>query len=161
MSELGALKQLLKRETRALVKAVGGGDAGSMACRVRQQVLSDYGNITQSARFVPADVVLDLESVSVGRTGHPHVTRMLARAAGYELVPLPGARPETKSWHEHIAACAKEAGEVTSRLALAVAGGVNADEAGDLVREVEEAIQSLVDLKFALRAVQSGDLDSS
>ena len=61
-----------------------GGVFATEACtRATRSLASDYGNVA-SERFAPADIVLDAETVA----GTPYVTAALARAQGYELVPV-------------------------------------------------------------------------
>lgn len=140
-------QQLLKRATRSLVGAVGGGDAASSCCRYRQQKLSAVGNANLPGEFMAIDVVADLEELTRGSPGWPQVTRALARAAGFELVALPDAVADA-DWLQHIAAISKEAGDCISKIALAAADGSvsPADvRAHDLVREFDELIRVAVE----------------
>lgn len=147
-------KQGAKNAFSALIAAVGGQEAAAGFCRVGQSKLSDYGNVNRPDAYPAIDVVIDLEAVTRGQAGAPHVTRYLARRAGFSLVPLPGAKPAGRSWNEHIAVTAKEAGDITSKLALAIDGGVSPREARELRREVAEALQAMVDLDTALAEVE-------
>jgi hypothetical protein len=73
----------VKTAWKLLVQRLGGGEAAASCTRATRSMASDYGNI-HSDRFVPVDVLLDAESVA----GEPLVTAALARAQGYELVPI-------------------------------------------------------------------------
>ncbi len=78
-SKYDELRAALKRD----IEALGGLEAAAACTRVGRSQLSDY-TVPGSDKFVPADVVLDIESVG----GNPRVTSGLARALGFELVPV-------------------------------------------------------------------------
>ena len=65
------------------IEALGGLEAAASCTRVGRSQLSDYTN-SLADKFVPVDVVLDLESVG----GNPRVASCLARALGFELAPV-------------------------------------------------------------------------
>lgn len=74
----------LRTAFRRLVKAVGGVEAGAGMTRVSKTTLATYydrNSVPQA--WAPMDVIIDLEDAA----GEPLVTRELARALGYELVP--------------------------------------------------------------------------
>ena len=145
--------QHIKRATRALVDSVGGGDRGAGLCRVRQQDLSDYGNRNQLARFMPADVIADLEGVA----DRPFVTEALAREAGFGLFRLPDAAGGG-DWLEMLARLAKEGGDVMAQIALHAPDGITAPEvrASNLIGEIDEALAVLVNMRAAAVAVVEG-----
>jgi len=72
-----------KTAWKLLVSHLGGGEAVAACTRATRSMVSDYGNV-HSERFVPVDVLLDAETVA----GEPLVTAALARAQGYELIPV-------------------------------------------------------------------------
>jgi hypothetical protein len=74
----------LKTATRRLITAVGGLEAAATVCRVNKSVLAAAYDPHQPDRFLPIDVVADLELVAA----EPIVTAVLARLAGHALVPL-------------------------------------------------------------------------
>ncbi len=160
MTALAPARQSIKIATRDLVRAGGGGEASALMTRVVQQKLSDYGNVNHLS-FMPVDVVVDLESVTVGLPGHPHVTRALALAQGFGLVPLPAGRTPGTVWLDHIRCVAKEAGDVVARLAgaatTATTRALSPRERGDLRHEVGEAIAALVAVNAALD--DDGDIE--
>lgn len=151
---LTASKQALKAATRQLVQAAGGQEAAATYTRfVRHQAFSDFGNAgpDHAAKFAPIDAVADLEAVTHGTPGHPVVTRALARAAGFALVPLPAARTAELDFAAHLQAIIRETADVTLGLSVhlqAAASGKPAPEA--LRAEVAQAIQVLVELDAAL-----------
>jgi hypothetical protein len=73
----------VKTAWKLLVGRLGGGEAVASCTRAARSLVSDYGNI-HSDRFVPVDVLLDAETVA----GEPLVTAALARAQGFDLVPI-------------------------------------------------------------------------
>jgi hypothetical protein len=161
---LSADKQALKRAFGRLVRAAGGQEAAVGFTRlVRHQALSDYANPAsdQADRFAPADVIADLESVTHGLPGHPAMTRELARQAGFALVPLPTSAAVDPNLAAHMARIIRETSDVTGHLADTLATEATATEPGErgprLLREIDEALQSLIDLRAALVA---GNADS-
>lgn len=80
--------QAIKAATRRLIRACGGLEDAADETRVSAQTLCLYQSPNRS-EYVPADVVADLEQVC----GDPVVTRALAKAAGYDLVPTKPADP--------------------------------------------------------------------
>ena len=74
----------LKTATRRLVELVGKLDAAASVCRINKSVLAAAYNPHEPDRFVPADVIADLELVAA----EPVVTRVLARLSGHALVPI-------------------------------------------------------------------------
>ena len=151
---LSSDKQALKRAICALIAEVGGQEAAAEYSRVSRPRIAQYGNPNEESYFVPVDVVADLEAVTHGRPGHPHVTRALARRQGYDLVPLPEAAPDEIDPHHHLSALARETGDVMAKLALALADGrLTAHEVRvlKLISEVEEALQAIVDLRAGLK----------
>lgn len=160
---MAAQQQGLKNATRALVAAVGGGDAASGFCRYRQQQLSEVGSVNQPTKFMAADVILDLEAVTHGTPGHPVVTRYLARAAGFALVALPEVAPDVSArgdWLQLVSDLSKEAGDCVSKIALALTDGfVSPAEVRthDLVREFDELIRVAVEGRARVLAAEAGE----
>jgi hypothetical protein len=90
----------LKTGWKLLVLALGGVDAVAACTRATRSLASEYGS-PNSDRFPPLDVVLDAETVA----GEPHVLAVLARLAGYELVPTMAHRSGTLAAElQHVAA---------------------------------------------------------
>ena len=144
----------IKRATRDLVDSVGGGERGAGFCRVRQQDLSDYGNRNSPARFMPLDVVRDLEGVAPW----PIVTEALAREAGFQLFKLPAAGAGAAAggdWPALLARFAHEGGEVMAKIATHALDGMTAREVRDsnLIAEIDDALAVLVNMRAAAVAV--------
>jgi hypothetical protein len=74
----------LKTAARRLVHLAGGLEAAVSVCRVNKTALAAAYDPHQPERFVPVDVVADLELV----VGEPTITAVLARLSGHALVPL-------------------------------------------------------------------------
>ncbi|MGI4880674.1 MAG: phage regulatory CII family protein [Janthinobacterium lividum] len=152
--------QALKVAARSLVQSVGGGEAAASFCRVSQPVLSTYGNINVTTAFMPIDVVVALESITVGLPGWPQVTRALASAQGCTLLPPPEERPKDKTWVEHICGLTKEMSDVIAPIsAAACKGKITARDIvdGDWIREADELIRAAIEFKAALLKVGESD----
>jgi len=64
-------KQGAKLATRALVRAVGGQEAcPGFARYTRHQSYSEFASIEQVDKFMPLDVIIDLEAVTHGTPAH-------------------------------------------------------------------------------------------
>jgi hypothetical protein len=145
----------IKRATRDLVRSVGGTSEGAVLCRVRQQDLSDYQNRDQPARFMPADVIRDLEAVAP----RPLVTEALAIEAGYSLFKLPVADVVAGGdWPRMLAAFGKESGELVAKVATHAMDVLTAREVRDsgLISEIDETIAVLVAMRACAVTVAEG-----
>lgn len=74
----------LKTAWKVLVRGLGGIDATASCVRVARSQVAAYGDVNNPERFAPVDVVAAAEEV----LGDCPVTRALAAAAGYALVPV-------------------------------------------------------------------------
>lgn len=137
----------IKLATRHAVEAAGGqvfvaGELGRAQSRV-----SDWCS-EHRADFIPADLITPLEALGAGRTGHPHITRALARQQGGVLGSLPvdpdRGREDLGAW---LAAIAAENADLTSALAdqdlARCAGQLSQRARAGLVRETDELIAQL------------------
>ena len=143
----------LKQAARDLVSAAGGQDVVQEITGRARSRASDWIS-PNTPTFMPIDAVRELEAVTVGQAGHPIVTRMLARAAGYALVRLPQAEPASiGELHDALGRHGKEAGEVTAAICRALGEGstidVDAVKRHRIIEECDEGIEALV----ALRAI--------
>ncbi|OHC96406.1 MAG: hypothetical protein A2792_00220 [Sphingomonadales bacterium RIFCSPHIGHO2_01_FULL_65_20] len=80
--------QEIKTACGKLVRAYGGQEAAGERIGRPQQHVSDCCN-KRRGKWLRIDEVATLESETLGHQGHPHVTALLARRAGFELVPTP------------------------------------------------------------------------
>lgn len=147
--------QSLKAGTKALIRAFGGQEAAAAECGKSQGHMSRYG-VPHTNDFMPIDDVLRLEACTHGQAGHPHVTRVLAREAGYVLVRAAPESVAPGEWHKAIGIIPKEVGEVVELVCDALCdaetpGAVTRREveAKNIVGNIDEAIEKL----FALRAL--------
>lgn len=148
---LSADEQELKAAFRQLVRAFGGMDATAVATGYAQSTVSDWAS-AQKAAFAPLHVVSQLEACTVGHPGHPHVTRLLARRAGFLLVER---HDDAQAVHPlaGIAAIAAELGDVSRVVAAAAADG----EVDDTERcAALNAVRALEAATAALRVALGG-----
>ncbi|MGP1276022.1 MAG: phage regulatory CII family protein [Caulobacterales bacterium] len=135
----------LKKATASLMRDNGSAESFARQTRGCGQTLLNYASHAHAA-FMPADVIADAELDAE----RPWVTEALARLAGYMLVP----RPETVGATGADYAALKETGEAITAIAEALSKGGRIDrtEAVGVVREVREAIASLLALETAIAA---------
>lgn len=136
----------VKTATRLLREELGGVDAMAACTRAVRSLVSDYGN-PHSDRFMPADVILDCESVA----GAPLITAALARAQGCALVPV-GARGAGE-----LAAQLAEIGRDVSALFATAAtalghGRPTAAERAQLLAELDEVARVAMETRAVLQA---------
>ena len=100
------------------------------------------------------DVVVKLEGVTHGAPGHPHVTRWLAREAGFALIPLAAPDAPTTVWSQHCARLLKEVGDIATGLGAALADDNDVDqrEAQQLLAEADDMVDAAVTFRAALKA---------
>ena len=133
----------LKSAARELIESFGVQKFAASLVRVEQPDLSDYGNANLLSRFMPIDVVADLES----RNG-PVVTRELARLTDHVLVPLPAIAATRGPLGRITAQALKEVSDVFGKLGDFLEDGtVTAVEGAQLDSEIDEAIEKLLALK--------------
>ena len=148
--------QRAKAAYRKSVAACGGQEGAAATTGKSQSRISLYG-LPNSDVFPTLDVIVEQEAVTHGTPGHPHVTRFLAREAGYELFKLPSAAAMASVWGEHLAGIAKEGGEVMTRLALALADGeLNEEEKADCLPDARDLLRVAVELVAALETKTGG-----
>jgi hypothetical protein len=141
----------LKIATRKTVKAAGGTGLAAEITAVRQQRISDCqcNNVPEYLRINEA---LHLEEEVAHTPEWPAITRTMARHHGFALLPLPDSSmiAGTSDFHKAIADVSRETGEAVARTCAALADGeVTPDEVkqGELVEEIDQAINSLVMLR--------------
>ena len=120
----------IKAAVRIAVGYVGGIDAAASITRVGRTLIGAYQDLA-SDRFIPADVILDIEAIA----GGPHITAALARAQGYELLALAHHGPADVA--VMMAGIGTEASRAFTTLAEALGDGLLSDKeryrlAGDL-----------------------------
>lgn len=157
-ADLSAEEQELKAACRALVKSFGGQDAVAETLGVRQQKVSDWVN-PRMPEYMPLSVVALLESCTVGHGGHPAVTRLTARRAGYILVPAPRTVLGEEAILRALAAISAELGDVSRELMEAQAddGRIDPGEARRTLAELDAMEARSGDLRSALMALADPD----
>lgn len=154
--------QRAKAAYRASVAACGGQDGTAAATGKAQQRVSLYGHPNSDA-FPPLDVIVAQEAVSHGTPGHPHVTRFLAREAGFELFKLPsldGARDARRKtrWGTICAVITREHSDLMASVCAALDDGtINPREAKACLAELDEDLLACMQLRAALLAVLEDD----
>lgn len=149
-------EQDLKAASRELIEAYGGQQSASALLGPAQSRYSDAGH-NNTRVFLRIDEVVALEDRTAGRTGHPHVTRELARRQGYSLAPLPNALPAPMDLLQCLGVMAHEAGDVmTSISAALVDRKFTKKEAKHSIGEIDELMQVLVTMRAGLELVVEG-----
>lgn len=140
------LNNRIKAATRALVDKAGGQTYAADQTRVPQSKLSEYGSVHKPDRFMPADVVADLEAA----VGEPVVTRELAEQQGYVLVRA-SAAASPMSMLARVAAIGRSHGTLIEVLSHALDDGkIEAHEA-DAIRAALRPLQvALAELSNAI-----------
>jgi hypothetical protein len=148
-----------KAATKALIRAAGGQEEAAPLTGRSQPRLSSYCGPNTDA-FIPVDAVAALEAVTHGHPGHPHVTRWLAREAGYALLPLSRFRSAaTGELHRAVGRVAKEANDVVATTCEALADG-KLDKAESrrkrIIPNIDEAIDRLCELRCLVVEIEEG-----
>lgn len=153
----------LKKASKGLIRAVGGTDGAAASLsesgerHVRQQRMSDCTN-ANTADFLRIDEAADLEDLSVGQPGWPHVTRALAKRQGFALLALPERVIGDSNLHRALAAAVEETGQATSKsLSILADGKATAPEIRELriLDEIDEAIDAWLSLKALVVAIDA------
>lgn len=138
-----------KIATHNMIKGVGGFQASEPFCRLKKSSLQECTSLSDlhAERFIPIDVVAELEPLSRERDGWPHVTRWLCGLMGGVFVPVPQGIPGREDLIGSVGRLAKEAADVTQTICGAVADGdVNAAEIAAARIQIEEAMAVLATL---------------
>lgn len=151
-------EQAQARAVRELQSAAGGVEASGSICEKSPSLHSCYQS-PQEPRSIPLRDVERLESVTHGHPGHPHVTRYLARKAGFSLVRRPAVPADRAAILDLLARQAREQGECDPELLAAIAdGAIDAAEAARLIplfhRRLETTAQMLAELEAIAGAEQ-------
>ncbi len=116
-------------------------------CRVGPKQLSAYANPGSSGRYMPVDVVRDLESAA----GDPVMTRSLAAHQMHVLFRIPDAYARG-FWERHQREIVKEGSDVFVMLTEALEDARMArQEAAVLLVEVDQALAAFAALRNSLK----------
>lgn len=145
----------LKAATRQLISHAGGAVAASAVTRGGHQNIGRYGSVQvdDAERFMPADVVADLES----ECGQPVLTRALAKLAGHVLVPEPRVTRSGTALGTITAGALKETSDVFVAIGEGLGDGrLSGDDAARIEREIDDAIVKLLALRLQVQAEVEG-----
>ena len=138
----------VKAAVRIAVRNAGGIDAAASATRVNRSLVSQYQS-NETERYIPADVILDIEFVA----GEPTITAALARAQGYELRTIGHDAPMDVT--VMMARIGREASRAFSTLAEAMGDGLlTAEERYRLAADLDALIGAVRRARVALVVAQ-------
>lgn len=149
-------KLALKQATAAMVKGVGGVEAAAEFCRVGKTVIAANYSPNEPESFMALDVIADLEPLAREREGWPHVTRALARSAGFALVPLPEGVTATADLHGLLAELGREFSDASTALLQALPDGIDESEARQVFAECDQVIRVAMRIQAAMREISGG-----
>ena len=143
-----------KRATEEMIKGVGGFEAAAGFCRVQKSTLHEAASLNHPERFVPVDVVADLEPLAREREGWPHVTQWLCARMDGVFIPLPEAGPCEADVLRGFAALSREYGASSNTILDAAADGkVSATEAAKGAEDLFRVIVAAVGVHRLLLAI--------
>jgi hypothetical protein len=150
----------LKVATKDLIREVGGQEEAAQFVRrvKRQQSYSDYAKANVD-HFIPIDAVAELEEVTFGAPGWPHVTRALCARHGGAFVRPPDAPPHSDDWLSRLAELAADHGAVASDLMKALAkDGLTTKSVreANLVAEADRLFAITAEVAVMLRRIDEG-----
>ena len=142
----------LKTAVRLIIQRLGGLEAAATCTRVGKSNLSEYGAPTHPDRHMPADVILDLETIA----GEPIITAALARMQGYRLEPV--TQRETGDLVTPVQRLMRGAADLSGQLLDALADNViTADERDAMLAIATQARQAADAVMAALNASHKGE----
>lgn len=130
----------LKAATRALVAANGTQQQAAAVTRLDQSDLSRGGSNSLPDRFLPLDVIADLEAAS----GEPIITRALAELSGCVLIEPALDEEASETLSREVGHSAQRFGELMTNYGQASADAViTPDEARQIARDAYAMIREL------------------
>jgi len=136
----------LKKVVRDLIISVGGVEAAAAICGKGRSVVSDYQSESKPKTSMPIELVERLER----KSGVPYVTRYLATALGFDLLPHHG-RTDDKSAIDHVSGITKEFGEVLAHASTFVkCGALSPADAKALLQEIDDVREALATMRAAV-----------
>ena len=136
----------IKAATRIAIEKAGGQTYAAEISRVSQSKLSEYASFHQDERFIPADVIADIEAF----IEEPIITRELAEQQGYVLVKADVIASPTS-----VIGLAKQISTRSGNLVAAIIGAIEDGkidriEADKILPMVKAAMTDLGQLSHAL-----------
>lgn len=153
----------LKQATAGLVEACGGLAAAAGVARVGRTALFRYTDDSDdhADRYMPCDVLRALER----QCGEPIVTRYLAAEAGAVLLMLPNAEAGG-GIGAAASLLAKESADLFGAVTEAIdtrgkhGSDVSPGEARDIIKESDEAMAKLAQLRALAMTIRDGESDA-
>lgn len=155
--------QQLKQATKGLIRTFGGTEAAGEHLNqadhrhADHRRMSDVGNKNHGA-FLRIDEAAELEDLTVGQPGWPHVTRAMAARTGHVLVKVPDLRFVDTIWACRAAKLLKEGGDVITGLGarLESGGDIDPDEAASMLKDADELVEAAMEVREALKRRAAG-----
>lgn len=136
----------LKKAVRDLIASVGGVKAAADICGKGRSIVSEYQSETKPKSSISIELVERLER----KSGVPHVTRYLATALGFDLLPHHG-RAEDIAAIEHVSVITKEFGEVLAYASAFVRHEtLSPADAKALLQEIDDVREALATMRAAV-----------
>jgi hypothetical protein len=140
----------IKAATRAAVLAAGGEKFVGAEIGRSQSRVSDYCS-PNTADFIPADKITEVEALGAGSPGSPHITRALCRAQGGAFTPfVDAAADETQSVAVHLPSIAGQSADLIRILAATAA--LRGEIAPPLRVAISTELDQLLDVLMRLYA---------
>lgn len=148
--------QELKRACFEVVHGFGGQSAAEARFGMDQRRISERCN-PRTDLWLPLPWLAEMEALSVGQPGHPHLTRLLARRSGYVLVERGSARDGDGDLMGALAAITIELGDVSRALVAARDDGtICAADARAILTEFLSLEEQMGAMRGALEALADG-----
>ena len=146
--------QELKTACGKLVRAYGGQDAAGERIQRPQQHVSACCHKRRD-KWLRIDEIATLEGETIGHDGHPHVTALLARRGGFELVPTPSIPATGRDLLVLFAKAAKGSSQLAEAVLDALGDGVvEAREAAEIEAAADEVIATALAMRAEARMIQ-------
>jgi hypothetical protein len=146
-------EQRQARVVRELIHAAGGVEACERDCGKAKSLFSGYQS-PHDSRSIPLRDIEILESVTHGKLGHPHVTRYLARQAGYILLRRPDVPHDRADVMRLLARQARERGEREQQILDALGdGALDEAEAELLIPLFRLSLETTAEMLAELEAI--------
>ncbi|WP_411341188.1 phage regulatory CII family protein [Sphingopyxis sp. J-6] len=146
--------QELKTACGQLVSTYGGQVAAGERIQRPQQHVSACCHKRRD-KWLRIDEVATLESETLGHEGHPHVTALLARRAGFELVPTPTIAATGRDLLMLFAEQSKRSGKLAETVLAAHAdGNIDQDEAARIEQATNQVIAAALAMRAEVRMIQ-------
>ena len=150
---LSVPEQELKTACLDLVRTYGGQEASGERIRRTQQHVSACCHKRRN-KWLRIDEIATLESETEGHPGHPHVTALLARRAGFELVPTPSLAATGRDLLKLYARQAKETSDLATKLVEASADDeISLAEAEAIDDEIDAVIANALAMRAEVRMI--------